>query len=79
MIKSNPATYKLKDQKGEEIKGTFYFDELQKVEEPEAYRIEKIKRKRKDREGKLWYFVKWVGYDSTFNSFVREEDIKRIR
>ena len=43
---TQPVTYKLKDLKGEEIKGSFYEQELQKTKQ-EIYRIEKVIRKRK--------------------------------
>ena len=73
-----PVMYKLKDQSNEDIKGSFYFEELQKVSEPQAYRIEKVIRKRKDKNGITWYLVKWKGYDSSFNSYVKEEDIEQL-
>ena len=37
---TKPITYKIKDLKGEDIKGTFYDQELQKTKQ-EIYRIEK--------------------------------------
>ena len=37
----NPATYKITDYNGEEIQGTFYEQELQKISQ-EVFRIEKI-------------------------------------
>jgi hypothetical protein len=74
----NPMVYKLKDQSGEPIKGTFYYEELQKVVEPEAYRIEKIIRKKKTVSGKLLYYVKWKGYSENFNSYISGEDLKRL-
>ena len=38
---TNPITYKIKDLNGEQIKGTFYREELQKTDQ-EVYRIETI-------------------------------------
>ena len=53
----------------EEIIGTFYEKELQKTNQEEG-RIEKaIKRK----GNKL--YVKWKGYDSSFNSWIDKKDI----
>ena len=40
-VGNNPTVYKLQDQAGEDIKGTFYSKEIQKVAEPESYRIKK--------------------------------------
>ena len=75
ILHGNPITYKLKDQAGEDLKGMFYEAELQKVIEPSTYRIEKVIRKKKDKTGKLLYYVKWRGYPDKFNSFVSEEDL----
>ena len=70
-----PPVYKLKDQADESIKGIFYAKELQKVIEPDTYRIERIVRRKRDREGNLLYFVKWKGYPEKFNSYIRADDI----
>ena len=75
-IDGNPIVYKLVDQAGEDIKGTFYARELQKVIEPKAYRIEKVLRKKRDSSGRLIYLVKWKGYPDKFNSFVFAEDFE---
>ena len=74
---SNPPTYLLKDLKGEILKGRFYEEEIQKVtkDSKDYWRIEKIlksRRKGTDKE----YFVKWLGYDNRFNSWVKAEWIK---
>jgi hypothetical protein len=59
--------YKLKDLDGEELKGTFYEKELQKVfKEDNVYEIEKILKKR-GRGDNIHYFVKWLGYPNKFN------------
>ena len=58
----NPSVYKLKDYDGEELKGTFYDKELQKVvKDDEVYEVEKILKKR-GRGSNVQYFVKWLGY-----------------
>ena len=69
-VGNNPTVYKLQDQSIVDIKGMFYSKEIQKVTEPESYRIEKLIRKKIDRAGNLLYFVKWKGYANKFNSFV---------
>ena len=75
-VEGNPTVYKLEDQGGEPIKGTFYYEELQKVIEPSAYRIERIIRKKRTTDGKLIYYVKWKGYPEKFNSYVPAEDLQ---
>ena len=69
-IPKNPPVYKLKDYDGEEIEGSFYEEELQKITKTDdMYRIERVlKRRRKN--GKLQYFVKWMGYPDKFSSWV---------
>ena len=57
-------TYGISDLKGEEIFGTFYKKELQKTNQ-EEFRVEKIIKKREDK-----LYVKWKGYDSSFNSWI---------
>ena len=58
----------------EEIIGTFYEKEITKATH-EEYKIEKILKTRKKKNGEKVYYVKWMGYDSTHNSWVNEEDI----
>ena len=66
---TDPITYKLEDLEGEEIKGTFYTEELQKTKE-QIYKIEKIIKKKNGQS-----FVKWEGYDDKFNSWVDNKDL----
>lgn len=75
VIKSIPFVYKITDQAGEDIKGTFYQEELQKVTEPRTYRIEKVIRKKRNKDGNLLLLVKWSGYPEKFNSWITEADL----
>ena len=59
-----PWTYVINDLNGEEITGTFYERELQKTNE-EEFRIEKVIKRKVDK-----IYVKWKGYDSSFNSWI---------
>ena len=69
-IPRDPPVYKLKDLDGEELKGTFYEKELQKIiKEDDVYEIEKILKKR-GRGNNVHYLVKWLGYPNKFNSWV---------
>ena len=69
-IKSTvPWTYVTKDLNGEEIIGTFYENELQKTDQKE-FRIEKVLKKKGDK-----LYVKWKGYDNSFNSWIDKKDI----
>lgn len=70
-----PITYKIKDLKGLEIKGTFYGQELQRTDQ-NVFRIEKVLKRRK-RGGKKELFVKWIGYSNDYNSWVPEKDLQK--
>lgn len=65
--------YEIKDLNDELIEGTFYESQLQKVVPPSTFKVEKVLRKRR-RQGKQEYFVKWLGYPSTFNSWTDQVD-----
>ena len=66
---TDPPTYKIIDNNGEEIQGTFYEQEMQKNDQ-KIFRIEKVIRKLKNKS-----FVKWYGYPDTFNSWVDNKKI----
>lgn len=55
--RTKPVTYRLEDYGGENVKGTFYEKELQKVAKPETYYIERVIKTR-NRRGRKQYFVK---------------------
>lgn len=75
-----PSMLSLKDYHGEIIEGNFYGDEVQKIDrdqDDDVYDVEKILQ-RKRRNGELWYFVKWLGYDNSFNSWIRAADVADV-
>lgn len=74
---TKPVTYQLTDLKGEDIIGSFYEQELIKTYKPDLYEIEEI-IETKGRGKNKKHLVKWLGYDSSFNSWVNDSDIKDI-
>ena len=64
-----PWTYVICDLNDNEIIGTFYEKELQKTNQQE-FRIEKVIKKKDDK-----LYVKWKGYDSSFNSWIDKKDL----
>ena len=62
-------TYVIDGLNGEEIIGTFYENELQKTDQKE-FRIEKVLKKKREK-----LYVKWKGYDNSFNSWIDKKDI----
>lgn len=78
-LSGDPVVFKVKDQAGESVDGIFYLQELQKVSEPDAYKIEKIIKRKIQKDGSWIYLVKWKGYPEKFNSFVNKEDIQSLK
>ena len=64
-----PWTYVISDLNGEKITGSFYEKELQKSSQGK-FRIEKVVKRKGDK-----LYVKWKGYDNSFNSWIDEKDI----
>ena len=64
-----PWTYVINDLHGEKITDTFYEKELQKTNQQE-FRIEKVLKRKCDK-----LYVKWKGYDNSFNSWSDKKDI----
>ena len=54
----------ISDLNDEPITGTFYEKELQKISQ-EKFRIEKVLKRKGDK-----LYVKWKGYDSSFNIWI---------
>ena len=64
-----PWTYVIDDLNGEETTGTFYEKGFQKIDQQE-FRIEKVIKKKGDK-----LYVKWKGYDNSFNSWIDKKDL----
>ena len=64
-----PWTYVIKDLNDEKIIGTFYEKELQNTNQ-EEFRIEKVIKGKGDK-----MYVKWKGYDNSFNSWIDKKDL----
>ena len=61
-------TYVISDLNGEKTDGSFYEKELQ-TRDQQKFRIEKVTKK----GDKL--YVKWRGYDNSFNSWINKKDL----
>ena len=64
-----PWTYVTSDLKGEEMFRTFYEKELQKPN-PKEFKVEKVIKRKDDK-----LYVKWKGYDNSFNSWTDKKGI----
>ena len=81
-IPSHPPRYKVKDLVDEIVKGSFYEQELQRVNisDPDKieYKIEKIISS-KTVKGKKFSLVKWYGYSDKFNTYIPASQIKNYQ
>ena len=64
-----PWTYGISDLNGEEITESFYEKELQKTNQKE-FIIEKVLKRKGDK-----LYVKWKGYNNSFNSWINKKDL----
>ena len=64
-----PWIYVINDLNRKEITGTFYEKELQKTNQQD-FKIENVIKRKGDK-----LFVKWKGYDGSFNSWIDEKDL----
>ena len=63
-----PWTSVITDNKGKEIVGTLYENELEKTHQKE-FRVEKAIKRKKNKS-----YVKWKCYDSSFSSWIDKKD-----
>jgi len=70
IFQTNPVTYQLKDESNNIILGGFYEQEIKLTDFPDTYLVERIIKK----VGKKM-FVKWLGFDSSHNSWITSSDI----
>ena len=65
-----PWAYVINDLNGEEIIGTFYENELQKTDQKRIQNRQKVLKKKGYK-----LYVKWKGYDNSFNSWINKNNI----
>lgn len=74
---TDPPTYQLRDQAGEDIMGRFYENELQKVRKSKVFKIETVLKQRK-RRGISESLVKWLGYPLTMAAWIPTSEITNM-
>ena len=77
-MRAGIPVYTLKDYGGEDITGTFYQDELQLIDMPEVFRIEKTLRKRKVK-GEKQHLVRWAGWPPKYDSWIDAKDLQEYQ
>jgi hypothetical protein len=71
-----PVTYNLSDLKDEPIEGTFYAEELQKIDKSvldEPFKIEKVIKTSKGKS-----LVKYLGYPDSFNEWIETKSLNKL-
>ena len=72
-IGSKRRVYKLVDYNNDEVKGSWYSEEIQEITDNQ-YRIEKVLRRRTLPAGTKELFVRWEGWPDKYNSWIKETD-----
>ncbi|KAE9522627.1 hypothetical protein AGLY_016990 [Aphis glycines] len=72
ILQTNPITYQLKDESDNIILGGFYEQEIKLTNFPNTFLIERIIKKVKNN-----MLVKWLGFDSSQNSWISSSDISK--
>uniref|UniRef100_A0A6V7KEI4 Chromo domain-containing protein n=1 Tax=Bracon brevicornis TaxID=1563983 RepID=A0A6V7KEI4_9HYME len=62
---TNTTTYLLEDRNKERVEGAFYQEELAKVKYPDVFLVEKVLKRKGNKE-----FMKWLGFNSSYNSWI---------
>ena len=77
---SDPPVYRLVDDLGEVLDGTFYEPELQKVlvSKDKLYRVESVLQRRKVGK-RTEALVKWYGYPTSFNRWIDAKALVRYK
>jgi len=70
-------TYKVKDLGDKKIAGVFYERELQKVVEPDVYKIEKILKWR-GKGLKKEALVRFMGYGPEFDQWIKKNELVKL-
>ena len=77
--KSTPRrVFKLIDKGGEELKGSWYPEEVQEIAK-NRFLIEKVIRNRTTDKGEQVVLVKWKGWPVKFNTWIPASDLERVK
>ena len=76
---TKPPTYKLKDEHGELIDGSFYENQMQRIRRPtkeDTFKVDVLKKRK--RKGKTEYFVHYQGWPANFDEWIRDDQLKTL-
>ena len=78
ILPTNPVTYKLKDENGEEILGSVYDNEILKTKLTEPIHLIDEVLQTKTEKGKKKHLVSWLGYRKNMNSWIDDKDLYNV-
>ncbi|XP_046358375.2 uncharacterized protein LOC124136497 [Haliotis rufescens] len=73
-----PPVYRIKDDHGEVLQGTFYPEEIQPIlKTDDVYAVDRVlKRRPGPKQGQEEVLVKWTGYPASFNSWIPADHLQ---
>lgn len=79
ILRDGLPIYRVQDFDKDEIKGTFYQSELQKVDVKgdDLWKVEKVLKTRGKGRNKQ-FFVKWYHYPKKFHSWINASDVSNL-
>ena len=79
-MRDGVIVYWIRDLSGEDVLGSFYREELEPVEYSpnNIYKIEKILRRKRDKNGKMMYYIKWLNWGRKFNSWEYKDQLEDL-
>lgn len=83
VVLSHPPRYKIRDLKQENIQGSFYKEDLKRVNASEAkdinWKIERVISTRRLKGRRPQSLVQWYGYGPKFNTYIDTADLKKYQ
>lgn len=76
--RTSPPTYRVRDMSDEPVAGTFYAQEMHKVDPPDEYEVERVLRTVRTKRGGVKHLVRWRHYGPQFDSWVDDKDLRGI-
>jgi hypothetical protein len=75
---TKPYLYSIKELNDKPVKKRYYSWQLRSAPDPytSALPIEKVLKERKGSKGEKEYFVKWLFYDKSYNSWVTQKQLQ---
>ncbi|XP_074596488.1 uncharacterized protein LOC141851639 [Brevipalpus obovatus] len=70
---------KIEDEDGTPLQRLFYPEEVQRISPDGLYRVEKVINRRKTRDGKIEFLVKYLGYPASYNQWIPADNLQVLR